>query len=77
MSLEESIAHCSGFSCFVFFISILCERPVSWSKAENVRKGLKAIIKWRLKFGIVKIHLYIYNENKEEAGKGDNFVKVF
>lgn len=34
-------------------------------------------MKWRLKFGIVKIHLYIYNENKEEAGKGDNFVKVF
>ena len=31
----------------------------------------------RLRFGIVKIQLYIYNENKEEAGKGDNFVKVF
>lgn len=34
-------------------------------------------MKWRFKFCMVKIQLYIYDENKEEAWKGDNFVKVF
>lgn len=75
---QKRVLHIAqDFHALCSLLSILCERAVSWSKAENVRTGLSAIIKWRLKFGIVKIHLYIYNENKEEAGKGDNFVKVF